>query len=448
MPKQFVPLIGQSSTFRQVLERVSDEGLFEPPIIITNSQFRFIVAEQVLAVGIHAKIVLEPSRRDSGPAITVGAEIVAQANPTGIVLVLASDHIIRDAPAFLAACRDAVSAASAGRIVIFGVRPTSPSTSYGYILPGQLLDNLGGAADVEAFVEKPDKETATRYLQEGYLWNSGNFMFRADVMLGELARYEPAMGKAVKAALAKAQRDLDFLRLDAETFENAPRKSIDYAVMEHTKLAAILSLDCGWSDVGNWNAAWEIQDRDHDGNVKSGPVELLDTHNSLVHSDGAVLISVVGCQDIIVVSTSDSVLVIRREDSERVKSLVEVLRKNNRKEAVEHRKMFRPWGYYQGVDVGDRYQVKRIVVNAGCKLSLQKHFHRAEHWVVVKGTAEITNGNNLQIVHENESVYIPIGNVHRLTNPGRIPLELIEVQVGSYLGEDDIVRLEDVYRRE
>jgi mannose-1-phosphate guanylyltransferase/mannose-6-phosphate isomerase len=315
-------------------------------------------------------------------------------------------------------------------------------------LPGPFLDKLGSAAEVKAFVEKPDKETATRYLHEGYLWNSGNFMFRADVMLGEVARYEPAMAQAVRSALTKAECDLDFLRLAAESFEQAPKKSIDYAVMEHTALAAVVPLDCGWSDVGSWNAAWEIQDRDRDGNVKSGPVELLDTHNSLVHSDGAAVIAVVGCEDIVVVSTSDSVLVVRREDSERVKSLVEILKGKSRREAIEHRRIFRPWGYYEGVDVGDRYQVKRIVVKAGGKLSLQKHFHRAEHWVVVKGTAEVTNGNDLQIVHENESIYIPIGNVHRLANPGRIPLELIEVQVGSYLGEDDIVRLEDVYHRE
>jgi mannose-1-phosphate guanylyltransferase/mannose-6-phosphate isomerase len=426
---------------------VSDRELFDPPIVITNTQFRFIVAEQALSAGTQAKIVLEPSRRDSGPAIAVAAEIVAQTNPSGIVLVLAADHIIRDAAAFVAACRNAISAAKAGRIVTFGVRPTSPSTSYGYILPGQTFENLGDAARVRAFVEKPDSETASRYVEEGYLWNSGNFMFRADVMLGEIARYEPAMGHAVKGSLAKAECDLDFLRLAAEAFEQAPRKSIDYAVMEHTDLAAVVPLDCGWSDVGSWKAAWEIQDRDAEGNVKSGPVELLDTHNSLVHSDGGALLTVVGCEDIVVVATSDSVLVIRREDSERVKSLVEVLRRKNRREAVEHRKIFRPWGYYQGVDMGDRYQVKRIVVHAGGKLSLQKHFHRAEHWVVVKGTAEVTNGNDLQTVHENESVYIPIGNVHRLANPGKIPLELIEVQVGSYLGEDDIVRLEDVYSR-
>jgi mannose-1-phosphate guanylyltransferase / mannose-6-phosphate isomerase len=391
--------------------------------------------------------VLEPQRRDSGPAIAVAAEVVARRNPEAMLLVVAADHVISRADAFVAACRTARPIAQAGRIVTFGVPPSYPATSYGYIRPGAGLDGSGGRA-VAAFVEKPDRRMAEHYLAEGYLWNSGNFLFRADVMLAEIDRLEPEIGQAARAAVEAATRDLDFVRLAGDAFSRAPQKSIDYAVMEHTGRAAVLSLDCGWSDVGSWSAVWDVGTRDENGNMSSGPVELMATRSSLVHAEDGLLTAVIGCDDLIVIAMSDAVLVVPRSEAERVKALVEQLKTRNRPEAIAHRRTYRPWGFYQAVDLGERYQVKRIVVKPGGKLSMQKHFHRAEHWVVVRGTAEVTLGKETKMVHENESIYVPIGNVHRLQNPGKIALELIEVQVGSYLGEDDIVRIEDVYHRE
>ncbi len=446
MPKQFVPLIGDRSTFQQTIERVRDPELFARPIVITNGDFRFIVAEQLREIDAQADIVLEPMRRDSGPAVAVAAALAEQRDPGTTVLVLAADHLIRDGQEFRAACRSAAKAAAEGLIVTFGIRPTSPATNYGYIRPGAKL-NGGASLAVEAFVEKPDAATAARYLAEHYLWNSGNFTFRANIMLSEIESFEPAMADAARAAVAGATRDLDFTRLAAEPFARAPRKSIDYAVMERTKLAAVVPADMGWSDIGSWSAVWKGLDHDAAGNATSGPVVVLDSRNSLVRADDNVLTAVIGVDDIIVVATGDAVLVAARDKAEEVKALVEQLRAQNRREAVEHRRIYRPWGYYQGVDAGGRYQVKRIMVKPGARLSLQKHFHRAEHWVVVIGTAEVTIGEAISTVHENESVYIPIGGVHRLANPGKIALELIEVQVGSYLGEDDIVRLDDVYGR-
>jgi mannose-1-phosphate guanylyltransferase/mannose-6-phosphate isomerase len=330
--------------------------------------------------------------------------------------------------------------------VTFGIEPTHPATHYGYIRPGKKL-NGAAAHVVEAFVEKPDAATAAGYVADGYLWNSGNFLFHATTMLGEIERFEPAMAEAAKAAVDGLTRDLDFLRLAAEPFAQAPKKSIDYAVMERTRLAAVVPADLGWSDVGSWSTVWDVLDHDHAGNATDGPVVMLNSHNSLVRSEEPILTTVVGLDDVIVVSTADAVLVCARTKAEQVKTLVEQLKANNHRAAVEHRRIYRPWGYYQDVDVAPRYRVKRIVVKPGSKLSLQKHFHRSEHWVVVTGTAEVTLGNDVCSVHENESIYIPIGSVHRLANPGKIPLELIEVQVGSYLGEDDIVRLDDVYGR-
>lgn len=445
-PKQFIPLLGDQSTFQQVFERIGSRELFAPPIVITNADFRFIVAEQLRTLGIEAEIVLEPSRRDSGPAVAVAAELASRRNARANILILAADHVILDSEAFLSACRDARPAAEAGRIVTFGLRPSAPSVDYGYISPGAKL--AGAAAhEVVAFVEKPDAVTATRYVSDGYLWNSGNFMFRADVMLGEIERYEPEIFAAAKAAVSEAGREFDFLRLGKEAFEQAPAKSIDYAVMEKTTRAAVVPADYGWSDVGSWNAVWELLNKDGDGNAARGGAEFVDAHRNLVYGEDGVLTAVVGLDDIVVVTTLDAVLVASRGKTGDVKTLVKQLRAKNRREIVEHRRVYRPWGYYQTIDFGARYHVKRIVVNPGQWLSLQKHFHRAEHWVVVKGTAEVTIEEQVRSLYENESIYIPIGSVHRLANRGRIPLELVEVQVGSYLGEDDIVRLEDVYHR-
>ena len=390
--------------------------------------------------------MLEPMRRDSGPAVAVAAELAVARDPDAITLVLAADHVVRNQAEFLKVCRQAAAVAADGHIVTFGIRPAYAATNYGYIRPGRKL-NGGVALAVDAFVEKPDADTAASYVAESFLWNSGNFLFRARVMIGEIERFEPAMAQAAKAAVMGLTRDLDFLRLAAEPFGRAPKKAIDYAVMERTKLAAVVPADIGWSDIGSWNAVWEVLDRDACGNVTDGPVVLLDSRNNLVRADDAMLTTIVGLDDIVVIATSDAVLVVARDKAEDVKTLVERLKTQNRREAIEHRRIYRPWGYYQGIDLGGRYQVKRIVVKPGEKLSLQKHFHRAEHWVVVKGTAEVTVDQKIATVHENESCYLPIGCVHRLANPGKIPFELVEVQVGSYLGEDDIVRMDDVYGR-
>jgi mannose-1-phosphate guanylyltransferase/mannose-6-phosphate isomerase len=446
MPKQFVPLVGDRSTFQQTLERITDPTLFGRPIIITSGEFRFIVAEQLRELGIEADIVLEPMRRDSGPAVAIASALAARRDPAATVLVLAADHIVRKPEEFLAACRAAAGAVADGRIVTFGIRPTMSATSYGYIRPGAKLNGAAVLA-VDAFVEKPDAATAERYVAENYLWNSGNFMFRADVMLDEITRFEPAIAEAARGAVAQLTQDLDFLRLAPEPFGRAPKISIDYAVMERTALAAVIPADMGWSDVGSWDAVWANLDHDKAGNAVSNHALVLDGRNNLVRSEEGVLTAVIGVDDLVVVTTGDAVLVTSRAKAENVKALVEQLKAQNRREAVEHRRIYRPWGYYQGVDLGARYQVKRIVVKPAARLSLQKHFHRAEHWVVVRGTAEVTVGSDVQTVHENESVYIPIGSVHRLANPGKIPLELIEVQVGSYLGEDDIQRLDDTYGR-
>jgi mannose-1-phosphate guanylyltransferase/mannose-6-phosphate isomerase len=446
MPKQFVPLVGDKSTFQQLLERISDPDLFARPIVITSADFRFIVAEQLRECGVEADIVLEPARRDSGPAVAVAAVLAAGRDPQSILLVLASDHVIGKPDQFRSACRNAAAAARDGMIVTFGIRPTRPATNYGYIRPGRQL-NGGATFAVDAFIEKPDAATASGYVANNYLWNSGNFLFRADVMLAEIARFEPAMAEAAQAAVAGHTRDLDFLRLAAEPFTRAPKKSIDYAVMERTKLAAVVPADMGWTDLGSWSAVWDLLDHDAEGNAIEGPVVTVDSRNNLVRSDESVLTTVIGLNDIVVVSTADAVLVAARDKAEEVKTLVERLKTQNRREAIEHRRIYRPWGYYQSIDTGGRYQVKRIVVKPGAKLSLQKHFHRAEHWVVVKGTAEVTINGEVRPIHENESIYVPIGGTHRLGNPGKILLELIEVQVGSYLGEDDIVRLDDIYDR-
>ncbi len=447
MPKQFVPLIDERSTFQQVLGRIADVALFDRPIIITNSDFRFIVAEQLRECDIEADIVLEPMRRDSAMAVAVAAALAHERDPEASVLVLAADHVVRDVEAFKSACREAATAAAEGLIVTFGINPTFPATHYGYIRAGARV-NGGAALAVEAFVEKPDAETASGYVAESYLWNSGNFAFRAGIMLDEIARYEPEIAAAATQAVEGMARDLDFLRLPPEPFAQAPKKSIDYAVMERTDRAAVVPVDLGWSDVGSWSAVWDVMSHDAEGNASTGSVVFYDSRNSLVRSEDAILTAVVGLEDIIVVATPDAVLVTSRDKAEQVKGLVEQLKAQNRPQADQHLRIYRPWGYYQGIDLGSRYQVKRIVVKPNAKLSLQKHFHRAEHWVVVRGTAEIAVGGEVRTVHENESAYIPIGSVHRLANPGKIPLELIEVQVGSYLGEDDIVRLGDEYGRD
>jgi mannose-1-phosphate guanylyltransferase/mannose-6-phosphate isomerase len=445
-PKQFISLIGERSTFQSIVEILSDPAIFSEAIVVTNTDYRFLVAEQLGEIGAKAKIVLEPTRRDSGPAVAVAATLAARSDPSAVVAVLAADHVFRDRALFAQLCGEAGLAAAAGSIVTFGVNPDHPAVSYGYIKPGDAIDSAGRVRKVTAFVEKPNEATAKRFVEEGYLWNSGNFIFRADIMLEELNRFEPEIAAAATAAVAKALPDLGFLLLDAPSFSKSPKKSIDYAVMERTDKAAVIAADVGWSDVGLWSTVWRLSERDENGNSLRGKAVALDAHNVLIRANEQ-LTAVVGLDNIIVVTTPDAVLVVDSRQADKVKQLVEALKAQKRPEASEHKRAYRPWGYYQGVDAGARYQVKRIVVKPGGRLSLQKHFHRAEHWIVVHGTAEVVRNGETHHVHENESIYLPIGCEHRLTNPGKIELELIEVQTGSYLGEDDIIRIEDVYNR-
>jgi mannose-1-phosphate guanylyltransferase/mannose-6-phosphate isomerase len=445
LPKQFIPLVGTQSTFQMAIDILSDP-IFETPVVISNHAYRFLIGEQLLEINRTARIVLEPAGRDSGPAVAVAAELAALMAPDTIVAVLAADHVVQDKAGFVALCREAAQAAAKGYIVTLGIKPNHPAIGYGYIKPGKTIVEGHDVFAVDRFVEKPDAATAARYVAEGYLWNSGNFFFRADVMQGELRTFEPGMIEAAAGAVAKSRTDLDFMLLETESFAKATKKSIDYAVMEKTDKAAVVPAEIGWSDVGNWAAVWELSDRDAQGNSVRGHGVVWHSNNVHIRSNDH-LTTVVGVDDVIVVTTHDAVLVVGRQHGDKVKQLVEKLKLDKRREATEHIRSYRPWGYFQSIDNGARYQVKRIVVKPGASLSLQKHFHRSEHWVVVQGAAEVTRGNEIVLVHENESIYLPIGVIHRMANPGKINLELIEVQTGSYLGEDDIIRIEDVYNR-
>lgn len=447
-PKQFLALAGEQSLIQQTVARaraVTDL----PPIVVCSAEHRFLVAEQLRAAGLAvggdgARIVLEPVARNTAPAVAVAALLAAETDPDAVLLVLAADHAIGDVPGFAAAIGTAAAAARAGHLVTFGMKPDRPETGYGYIRLGRPLGD--GASEVAAFVEKPDAATATRYVGEGYLWNSGSFLFPAGLVLAELAEYAPAVLDAARAALAGAARDLDFLRLDEAAFAQAPSISIDYAVMEKTARAAVVPAAIGWSDIGSFDALWAVGERDAAGNVAIGDALVLDSTDSFVRSDG-MLTAVLGVSGAVVVTSDDAVLVTTRQRAQDVKRIVDALKARGRKEGTEHRRMYRPWGFYEGLIQGERFQVKRIQVTPGAKLSLQKHFHRAEHWVVVRGTAIVTRDSETLMVRETESVYLPLGCVHRMENPGKIPLVLIEVQVGSYTGEDDIVRIEDSYGR-
>ncbi|WP_425990650.1 mannose-1-phosphate guanylyltransferase/mannose-6-phosphate isomerase [Afipia sp. DC4300-2b1] len=443
-PKQFLRLFGSNSTFQETMLRVSDPKLFVRPIVITNAAYRFMVLEQLGEIGLEADILLEPARRDSGPAIATGAAFALTRDPDAVVLALAADHVVRDAAAFVDACRKALSVANAGSIVTFGVLPERPATEYGYIRPGEVVS--GDVRKVSKFVEKPDPATAAGYVADGYLWNCGNFMFRAQMLLDEYRGVDPDSVSTLVDAVASAGRDLDFVTLPLESFGKATPISIDYAVMEKTNQAAVVPVDCGWSDVGSWHAVWELSDKDEHGNVSQGLTVFEDSRNCNVSTDKA-LVALEGVDDLVVVATQDAILVSRQNDPNGLKRLVGKLRTVAPQVTEDHIKVHRPWGSYQSLDIGERHQVKRIIVKSGGRLSLQKHHHRSEHWIVVRGTALVTVNEMQKMVHENESIYIPIGAVHRMENPGKIPLELIEVQTGSYLGEDDIIRIEDDYRR-
>jgi mannose-1-phosphate guanylyltransferase/mannose-6-phosphate isomerase len=444
-PKQFLPLFGALSTFQQTLRRVSDADLFGKPVIVTNREHRFLVADQLQEIGITADILLEPEARDSGPAIAAGAAYIsAKYGTEAVVLSLAADHMVKDVEGFEGACGRALRSAQQGAIVTFGVVPKEATSAYGYIEPGDIAE--GGTVRIKRFVEKPDAETASRYVREGYLWNSGNFMFKAGVLLSEYAKQEPETVAAVREAVAQITLDLGFAHLEEAAFTRAAKKSIDYAVMEHTAHAVVESASFDWSDVGSWSAVHELSDKDEAGNSARGSAMFVNARGNLVSTDGP-LVALVGLDDLAVIATGDAVLVARRDDAAGVKAMVERLKASNASLTVEHLQSFRPWGNYRSLDMGPRHQVKRIVVKPGGRLSLQKHHHRSEHWIVVRGTANVTVGGQVKTLHENESIYIPIGAVHRMENPGKIDLEMIEVQTGSYLGEDDIIRIEDIYNR-
>ncbi|MBX6746323.1 MAG: mannose-1-phosphate guanylyltransferase/mannose-6-phosphate isomerase [Acetobacteraceae bacterium] len=446
-PKQFWPLVSARTMLQETAARASGPG-FAPPVVICNEAHRFLVADQLREARIEgARILLEPVGRNSAPAIAAAALLLREENPETVLWLMAADSAIADVPALQAALASAAAAARAGRIVTFGMLPTAPETGYGYIEVGGELAGLPGVRAVSRFVEKPDAATAAGFLAGGrHLWNSGMFVATAATLIGELERYAPEVLQAVSAAMEGAQRDLGFVRLGAAAFTSAPAISIDYAVMEKTACAAVVPASIGWSDIGSWAALWEASPKDAAGNAVIGPVELLGAEGCYVRSEG-ILTGVIGLKDTVVVTTEDAVLVMPRERAQDVKALVERLRAAGRKEATEHRRIYRPWGHYEGLIQGERFQVKKIQVRPGQKLSLQKHFHRAEHWVVVNGTAVVHRDGEKILVRENESVYLPLGCVHRLENPGMIPLNLIEVQSGAYLGEDDIVRIEDTYGR-
>jgi len=445
-PKQLLPLTGPRTLLQETALRVADAAQFHPVMVVANAEHRFVVAEQLREIGQGSPtIVLEPMARNTAPAVAAAAIIAAESDPDALILVMPADHAVPDKTGFLSAVAAGASAAREGELVLFGVQPDSPATGYGYIRAGEALQ--GEVRRVDAFVEKPDLATAEAYLADGrYVWNSGIFLLPVRGLLAELEAHAPKVLAAARGAHAAAKRDMDFLRLDAEAFGQSPSISIDYAVMERTERAAVVPATFAWSDVGAWGALWELAEQDADGNVEIGDTLAEDTRGSYLRSEGP-LIATVGVDDLIVVATPDAVLVARRDRDQGVKNVVERLRASNHATAIQTRRVYRPWGWYEGIETGERFQVKRIQVKPGGQLSLQKHFHRAEHWVVVNGTAEVQLDGERKLLAENESIYIPLGAVHRLANPGKVPLNLIEVQSGPYLGEDDIVRFEDVYAR-
>jgi mannose-1-phosphate guanylyltransferase/mannose-6-phosphate isomerase len=448
-PKQLLPLVSERTLLQETAARnLSDVG-FAAPLLICNEDHRFLVDEQLRQVAIEPQaILLEPIARNTGPAIAAAALWLLARDPDALMLVQPSDHVVADTEAFHRAVMQGIAAAHAGRLVTFGVKPTRPDTGYGYIQAGGTLASADGVHSVDRFVEKPNRETAERFLTDGnFLWNSGIFLLSARAYLDELARINPAMLAACERAMQTGEEDLVFFRLDRAAFAEAPSLSIDHAVMEHTNRAAVVPVDMAWSDVGSWHALRDIGDADGAGNVLNGDVLAEKVTNSYIRSTGGRLVAAVGLDNVVIVATDDAVLVADADCAAQVSGLVTTLRQRNRSEPDQHTTGYRPWGNYRTVDAGDRFQVKRITVKPGGKLSLQKHYHRAEHWVVVRGTAIVQRGEERMIVRENESVYIPIGTEHRLENPGKLPLQLIEVQSGPYLGEDDIVRVADNYGR-
>jgi mannose-1-phosphate guanylyltransferase/mannose-6-phosphate isomerase len=448
LPKQLLPLVSDQTMLQETALRVAGWPGLMAPLVVCGNDHRFLVAEQLREIGVTPLgILLEPVGRNTAPAVAAAAHYLKAIDPEAVMLVLPADHVIRDNDAFKAAVGRAAALVGHGALATFGIVPQAPETGYGYIRRGQRADGADDSYKVDRFVEKPDRATAEAFLADGgYYWNSGMFMFEAARYLAELEKFNPEIAAAAESAVRTGYRDLDFCRLDEATFSSCPSDSIDYAVMERTRDAVVVPADIGWSDVGSWSALWEVQRRDESGNAQRGDVYLDGVSNSLVRAESRI-VAVVGVQDLVVVETPDAVLVAHKDQVQRVKQVVDHLKSKERTEHLYHTRMYRPWGWYEGIDAGERFQVKRICVKPGEKLSLQMHHHRAEHWVVVSGTARVTCGEKVSLLSENESTYIPIGMNHRLENPGKLPLHIIEVQSGSYLGEDDIVRFEDIYKR-
>jgi len=456
-PKQLLPLTGSDSLFQATLQRVKGlpEVTLAPSIVVCNEGYRFVIAEQMRCIGHSGTLVLEPMGKNTAPALTLGALEAMRDGSDPVLLVMPADQVISDTAAFQQTVRSAATVAQQGTVVTFGITPTEPETGYGYIQCGAAM---GQAEDrtIQCFVEKPRLEIAQRYLQEGnYLWNSGIFMLRASVWLTAMRLCQPDSLASCESAWRAGSNDGDFVRADAQAFAQCVSDSIGYAVMERITQqptaaqfppALVLPLSAGWSDVGTWDALWHVLPKDAGGNVTQGDVMLEDSHNTLAFSQGR-LVACVGVDNLVVVETPDAILVADKDRTQDVKKIVTRLKREDRSQALNHRKVYRPWGWYDSVDTGARFQVKRIVVTPGARLSLQMHHHRAEHWIVVSGTAKVTKGEETLLLSENQSTYIPLGILHRLENPGRVALEMIEVQSGSYLGEDDIVRFDDVYGR-
>ena len=445
-PKQFLAFVDDETLLQKTLSRLGQSRVSNKPMVICNQDHRFIVAEQLQNENgtISAKVILEPFGRNTAPAVAIAALQALEDDENSTLLILPADHVINDVDSFKAALDIALDSASQGKMVTFGITPDSPQVGFGYI---KASASESEALNIEAFVEKPNLETAQSYLDDGgYYWNSGMFLFRADVYLEELKKYRPDIYSSCLCTFEKRSVDLDFIRLPENEFKACPDDSIDYAVMEHTDKAVVVPLDAGWSDVGSWSAVWDVADKDENGNCSRGDVITEDTHDSLLFSEERLIASV-GVSDIVVIETKDAILVADKNRVQDVKKIVNQLKMEDRPEADWHREIYRPWGCYDSIDSDERFQVKRITVKPGATLSLQKHHHRAEHWIVVSGTAEVTCGEKVFLLTENQSTYIPLGETHRLSNPGKLPLLLIEVQSGSYLGEDDIVRFEDKYGR-
>lgn len=442
-PKQFLPLVSERTMLQETVLRLVGLPAMQAPIAVCNEQHRFMLAEQLWEIGsLPSAIILEPMGKNTAPAVALAA---LTAKPDDVLLVLPADHVISNTQVFQQAVIEAGTLAEQGFLVTFGIVPTEPQTAYGYIKRSTIKQ--GVAYGVEAFVEKPDSQTAQQYIDSGdYFWNSGMFAFKADTFLQELAKFNPQMLAICREVSQTATVDLDFTRLDKNLFATCPADSIDYAVMEKTTKAVVIPLDAGWNDVGSWSALWQVTAKDTCGNAISGDVITIDSHNSYIHAEHK-LVTVIGVDNLIIVQTDDALMIAAKDRVQDVKQVVDKLNQDGRKEAQLHRKIYRPWGHYDLVDSGERYQTKRIVVKPKAQLSLQKHHHRAEHWVVVKGTALITKGDEQHLISENESIYIPLGVIHRLENPGVIPLEIVEVQSGSYLGDDDIIRFGDSYGR-